>query len=79
MVFRVQPPPMSSEKVCPSCGSHVYHGSYQGTAVYKCSSPISSCEWNLEWHEEKGGDEYRMPLGRTIAQVRRVNGEFGDE
>jgi hypothetical protein len=69
---------MMSEKVCPCCGHHVYRGSYQGTRVYKCGNPVSRCEWNQEWREEKGGDEYRMPLGTTIAQVRRVNAEFSE-
>ena len=67
-----------SDKECPMCGCHVYRSSYQGTRVYKCANPISSCEWNREWHNDKGDDEYRMPLGRTIAQVRRVNAEFSD-
>lgn len=61
------------------CGGHVYRGSYNGTPVYKCAYPIRDCPWNGQWHEEKGEDEYRMPLGKTKAQVRRVNAEFRDK
>jgi hypothetical protein len=68
-----------SPKTCPSCGTHVYRGSYNGTPVYKCASPVSSCEWNKRWHDKKGGEEYRMPLGKTIGQVRRVHAEFNDD
>lgn len=64
---------------CPVCGSHVYESSYNGTRVYKCANPISSCPLNAQWHEDKGGDEYRTPLGKTKTQVRRVNAEFSDK
>jgi hypothetical protein len=64
------------EKACPCCGNNVYDSSFNGTRVYKCASPVSECRWNRQWHEAKGGDEYRIPLGRTAAQVRRVNAEF---
>lgn len=40
---------------------------------------MADCEWNQQWHEDHGDDEYRTPLGTTIAQVRRVNAEFGNE
>jgi len=68
-----------SEKSCPCCDCHVYRGSYNGTAVYKCANPISNCELNQRWHEKHGDDEYRTPLGTTAAQVRRVYAEFNDE
>jgi hypothetical protein len=63
---------------CPSCGHNVFESSYEGTRVYKCGNPISKCPLNRQWHEDKGGDEYRTPLGKTKAQVRRVNAEFSE-
>ena len=66
------------KKECPCCGSHVYSGKWNGTPVYKCSSPPSSCEWNRRWGEEHD-KRPRMPLGKTVAQVRRVNAEFRGE
>jgi hypothetical protein len=59
-------------KACPGCGGHTYRSSYHGTAVLKCAIPISSCPLNRQWHEDHGGDEYRTPLGKTAAQVRRA-------
>lgn len=61
---------------CPACGGHVYRGSYKGKSVYKCAYPITDCPLNAQWHKEHGDDEYRTPLGKTKAQVRRVNAEF---
>ena len=63
---------------CPACSFHVYRGSFEGTPVYKCAKPARSCPLNAQWHEDHGEDEYRVPLGKTKAQVRRVNAEFSD-
>jgi hypothetical protein len=68
------------EKACPCCGKHVYSGSHYGTSVYKCANPPTFCEWNRRWAEEHDRDrDDRTPIGRTLAQVRRVHAEFADE
>lgn len=74
------------KKECPSCGFHLYRGTHKGTKVYKCARPKSGCEWNQQWHEEHKEEyrdsqvsSYRMPIARTVPQVRRVYLEFSDQ
>ena len=66
-----------SKKACPCCDYHVYSGKWNGTAVYKCANPPGNCKWNRQFGEDHD-KRPRMPIGRTITQVRRVYAEFTD-
>ena len=68
----------SGADCCPVCNGAVFQSSYNGTRVYKCTQPISTCPLNAQWYEDHGDNEYRTPLGTTKSQVRRVNAEFSD-
>jgi len=57
----------------------VFRSSHEGTRVYKCANPVSSCRWNRERSDVENEEYARTPLGKTIAQVRRAHAELADE
>ena len=64
---------------CPCCGKSAYRGSYKGVSVYKCSNPVSSCNWNKRHSKIQPEGRTRIPLARTVSQLERVREEFNGD